>query len=218
MMLEHLQGAPGGSTFAVTEGPVSNLHSLVIAIGEYGPGWYYAETFLTSVEVASEHGHKPTSRTPLEIGAVINHYVSASDSLSVQELNMLRRAVAGSIVAPSVTHLERVQRDDPKWVAGDEVEFVVASFTSVRIADGQKAGVIAWKSSDKCIVVIDDPYRGLTIDYSKVKVMFSASAERETLITGRYRVLRVDKITEPGTRPEQGWPKIPMYTLQEIDA
>lgn len=114
-----------------------------------------------------------------------------------------------------IDRLERISRDVPDWRVGDEVDLFLASFSSVHFSESKSAGQITWKTDDGAIIAIDHPTRGLTVDYSIVNQRyFNPSGERETIVSGVYRVAKVERIVEPFTFAPYGY-KVPMFTLAE---
>lgn len=156
----------------------------------------------------ADHSH-------VSIDKLVAEYVIAPSRLSSIERQLLARAVATSSVAPRIRRLERISKSDPGWHVGDDVDLFLSSFSSVLFSREGSAGSIAWKSSDRAIVAIDSPTRGFTVDYEKVNQrFFSASGEQETIVTGAYRVIAVERIVEPHTYPQYGY-RVPLYTLTE---
>lgn len=64
------------------------------------------------------------------------------------------------------------------------------------------------------MIFIMSPSRGLDIPYDQIDKPYYA-AEQETITGGRFRVVKVEKITEPGTLEQYGY-RIPAYYLEEI--
>lgn len=112
--------------------------------------------------------------------------------------------------------LIRINREDPKWREGQRIQLPTTSFTREgnTVKSGKAIGHIGWKSSDKALIEIEAPSRGLDVDYSQFSVPFNASGEAETLVAGSYVVKAVTKIPEPGTSPAYGY-LVPLYTLTE---
>lgn len=153
------------------------------------------------------------SAYPPEFVEVLNAYVRDSRLLNAAQKRLLQGWVVGKKLGSPMT-LERVSERLPEELVGDTMNFNLTSFTKIAVSQGKNAGQIGWKYSDKCIIAIPNATRGWEIDYSVVDVSFDASAEQEVLVTGNYRVIRIDKITEPGTKPQDEY-TIPYYVLQE---
>jgi len=145
---------------------------------------------------------------------LLNKYVQDSDTLNSAEKRSLAVYVESSKL-DGQHRLERIDRSDPDYQVGDLVNFIVKSFTLLKVSEGQKAGHIAWKSSDEAITVIQSASRGMKIDYNLIKVWFDSDSEKEVLVTGNYRVMEKLMITEPGTAPQYDY-KVPMYVLKEV--
>lgn len=146
--------------------------------------------------------------------ALVSKHVQDSGSLSVKEQHRL--AVLASHSKTKQNTLQRIVHDNPKWTQGETLHFGPTSFTGVDVKEGRGAGDIGWKSTDGAIVSIQKPKRGLDVDYKQAKTKgFSAASEKETIVSGWYRVIKVEKIAEPGTNPEDGY-KAPHYVLEEV--
>lgn len=129
--------------------------------------------------------------------------------------SILMNWVKSSILPPGLV-LQRISSVDPKYEVGDRMSFLpLASFTTVDVASGKSAGQISWKSSDACIMQIENPIRGWKVDYNIIKVLFDASSEKEVIVSGDYVVVERRIIPEPGTLPQYGY-EIPMYILREV--
>ena len=164
--------------------------------------------YIKSVLEQTEH-----SEYPPEFIEVLNAYVRDSRLLNAAQKRLLQGWVAGKQLGSPMT-LERVSERLPEELVGDTMSFNLASFTKVAVSQGKNAGQIGWKYSDKCIIAIPNATRGWEIDYNIVDVSFDASSEQEVLVTGNYKVERIDEITEPGTAPQYEY-KIPYYVLKE---
>lgn len=212
----------GGKTFAARHETTRSLQSIINNAGEEF-SWRLAKEFADAIDEeatdAAAGKARPVYDAPaLDLATVIRKYVSGTPPLNVDELIFLRDAVEKSTVAHGIRVLERIQQDDPAWQRGEDVRFSVASFSSAIFSRGERAGQISFKSSDKCIVRVPNPRRGMTISYGGMTVAnvgFSASGERETLLTGGYIVARVDRIPEPGTPKIYGYTTT-LYTLREV--
>lgn len=105
----------------------------------------------------------------------------------------------------------RVSRDDRKHERGDELNLPPTSFTSVDLRKGDSADHIGVKYSDDAIYKLVKPTRGIDVDYSKVTSKnFYAGEERETIVGGSYKVLKITKMEHPG---RQGY--IRVYHIEE---
>jgi hypothetical protein len=213
---------PGGKTWAAQNETNPSLQGIMNEAGELW-NWDSAGEFGEAVdEEAKDHASgKPTpateTREELNLESVLSKYVGDSRMMNTQELVFLREAILDSRVAPGVRVLERIQADDPGWRKGEHVKFSVASFSATEFSKGKSAGNIGWKSTDKCIVRVENPRRGLTVSYAGrdlMKMQFDAAAERETLLGGAYTVIEVEQIVEPHTTPVYGY-RIPLYHLRE---
>ena len=123
--------------------------------------------------------------------------------------------IASTSRVRGIDRLERISRDVPDWQEGDVVDLFLASFSSARFSRGESAGQIAWKTADGAIIAIEHPKRGLTVDYALVNQRhFSPAAERETIVSGLYRVVRIERIVEPDTYAPYGY-TVPLITLAE---
>jgi len=112
------------------------------------------------------------------------------------------------------TNLERIVRDDPQYYLNQIVD-LDGSFTGIEVSKGKSAGEITWKSSDGALIKIINPSRGYDIPYASITSRFGASREKETLVSGKYKVKEIKQITEPGTNPIYGY-TVPQYILEEI--
>lgn len=155
-----------------------------------------------------------TLEYPSEFVDAINKYVSDSRVTSYAQKKIIIDWVDNSSL-PRGLVLQRVSSSDPEYEVGDTVNFPLASFTTADLTTGKSAGHIAWKSSDKCLMMIENPVKGWKVDYNIIKVFFDASSEKEVIVTGNYMVIEKRMITEPGTLPQYGY-KIPLYVLQEL--
>jgi hypothetical protein len=151
---------------------------------------------------------------------IVKSYIMSPDKPSDSEKAELTAFVANSISeAPEII---RVERDDPFWRIGDVFEFTyVKSFTrNVKdIRAGKSAGCIAWKSNDGALILIRNPKRGFDVNedvYHNIKVPFSAASEAETMVTGAYKVVKIFRVTEPGTSKSCGY-KTRMYLIEEYE-
>lgn len=111
--------------------------------------------------------------------------------------------------------LERIFKTDPDYRVGDIIDFGVTSFTGVNVSGGKAAGGIGWKSSDGALGKISNPRRGYDVPYNKISAGFNAKAEKETIVSGRYRVVKIDKVVEPGTNPNYGY-TVKQYVFEEL--
>lgn len=162
-----------------------------------------------------EYQQELADHPPVSIERLVAEYVIAPDRISFIERQLLAQATTTSRVGPNVRRLERINVSVPNWYVGDVVDLFLSSFSTALFSRGESAGHISWKSSDGAIVAIENPTRGLTVDYGKVNQrFFSASGERETIVTGAYRVTAKELIVEPHTYPEYGY-RVPLYTLAE---
>ena len=148
-----------------------------------------------------------------EFVKAINDYVRDSRTMSSGSKKIIRDWVLRSSL-PSGLKLQRISSEDPKYNVGDSTSFPLASFTMVDVASGKSAGQISWKSSDACIMQLNDPKTGWIIDYDVINVAFNAAAESEVIVTGNYVIVDKQMITEPGTAPQYGY-EIPLYVLEE---
>lgn len=141
----------------------------------------------------------------------LQSYVTQPTDRNRRELEPM--AKEGKTQAKTLT---RISREDPKWRQGERIQLPLTSFTQRGdlVTQGKAIGHIGWKSSDRSIIQIDNPSRGLDVDYSKISVPFNATSEAETLVAGNYIVSAVTKIVEPGTSPSSGY-FVPVYTLAE---
>lgn len=151
---------------------------------------------------------------PPEFLEAINAYVRDSRTVDPASRKLIRDWVRGKSLSSPMT-LERVSSSIPAERVGDTMSFPLASFTRVPISRGMNAGHIGWKYSDRCIIAIPGATRGWEVDYDVINVSFDASSEQEVLVSGDYKVERIDQVTEPGTAPQYGY-KIPYYILSEI--
>jgi len=153
------------------------------------------------------------TETTLDI-KTLNSFVQDARTLDpIKKFNLAKFVERQMLDRP--TRIERIVLIDPDWNVGDNVKFTLASFTKVQVSQGKKAGAIAWKSSDEALIVIDRATRGYAIDYDLITLMFSASEEKEVLVTGQYRCIDKKMIVEPGTEPQYEY-KVPCYFLTEI--
>lgn len=149
---------------------------------------------------------------------IVKSYIMSPDKPSDSEKAELTAFVANSTSeAPEII---RIERDDPCWKVGELFNFTyVMSFTRKvkEIRAGKTAGAISWKSNDGALILIRNPTRGLDIVtdiYRNIKVPFSAASEAETMVTGTYKVVKIFRVTEPGTSKSCGY-KTRMYLLEE---
>lgn len=118
--------------------------------------------------------------------------------------------------------LVRIDSEDRKHKAGDIISFEKgASFSGAvkRVLAGDSIGHIGWKSDDKAIYRIRGAKRGLDVPYGHKALQglqFSAAGEKETILAGSYRVVKVGTVTEPGTNPDYGY-RVKMYLLEEVN-
>jgi len=214
----------GGKTWAAQHETSSGLQMILNEAGDTW-NWGLAEEFAEAVDGEAQEwqangGVLPSREVEapgLTLDSVLTKYVSDSRMMNTSELVFLRGAILDSKVAPGISFLERIQGDDPGWKKGERVKFSVASFSAVEFSKGHSAGAIGWKSTDRCIVRVDHPRRGLTVSYvgrGLMDMQFDAAAERETLLGGDYTVVRVESIVEPHTTPAYGY-RIPFYVLRE---
>ena len=144
---------------------------------------------------------------------LLNLYVGDARSMSEGERRDLAKYVANSTLPPGLM-LERISKSIPNENVGDTISFGLASFTKTSVSTGKNAGVIGWKSSDKCIFMIKNPQRGLEVNYDLVKTQFDSFLEEEVILTGNYKIVSKIMISEPGTKPSYGY-QVPLYELQE---
>jgi hypothetical protein len=160
-------------------------------------------------------GKPPSGEFSLDL--LVSKWVGNPDAITADEKESLRLLAAES--KTSREELIRISRRDEKHQVGDIVDFSgPTSFSGAvqSVLAGKPIGHLGWKSSDKAIYQISKPKRGFDVDYSKVSgISFSADGEKETIVSGKYRVVRRLQITEPGTRPSQGY-TVPSYILEEV--
>lgn len=152
-----------------------------------------------------------------ELSEALSSHVYDSHSVSESEKKLLISEIA--IRTTSKERLHRVFSTNPKWNVGEEITLPPTSFTGINIPKGRSAGHIGWKDSDEALAVIDNPKRGLDVDYSKLNNkagQVSPSEEDETVLAGRYRVVKIKKIPVPGTAKDSGWGSVRQYVLEEI--
>ena len=148
-----------------------------------------------------------------EFVELLNRYIGDSRTMSSSDRKRLAEKISGMRLNPGLV-LERVSSSIPGEV-GDTIGFDVVSFTTVSISSGKNAGQIVWKSVDKCLMRIENPTRGYEVDYNLVKQLFDAPNEKEVILTGNYRIVSREMVTEPGTKPQYGY-TVPMFFLEEI--
>ena len=208
--------SPGGKTFAASNEDVRSLQTVINSAGDKF-GWKDTELFYRAVEEEMKEGYVPPPSSQLNLDEVLTKYVS-NPTLGTTELSFLRNEIIKSHVAPGIKFLERIQSDFPDWTVGETIKFSVASFSAAEFTKGERAGAIGWKSTDKCVVRVENPKRGLTVSYAGrglIDMQFDAGAERETLLTGNYVVSDIKDIVEPGTIPEYGY-KIKVFVIREV--
>lgn len=155
-----------------------------------------------------------TSNLSKEELVLVQEYVRSPDRLDKTQKQQLAELVKRS--QTTRPKLVRVSREDPRYQQGEILDFEATSFTGVALDEGKQAGQIAWKSSDKALMIVEKPKRGLDVPYKQIQTPhFYAVGEEETIVAGRYLVKEVRQVTEPGTRPEYGY-KVPMYVLEEV--
>lgn len=213
----------GGKTFAAGNETTSSIQTILNEAGEYW-SWRAAEEFADAVDEEArawkERGYKFEQRETedeLNLETVLDKYIGDSRMMNSKEIVFLRGVIEASHVAPGLRFLERIQADDPGWREGEHVKFSIASFSAAEFSKGDRAGNIGWKSTDQCIVRVNNPSRGLTISYATRNMMtmqFDAASERETLLGGNYVIESVEQIVEPHTTPAYGY-RIPLYILRE---
>jgi len=148
-----------------------------------------------------------------EVLKVVEKWVTNPARISTEEKQQLTKLAASSLTDRD--NLERIYHEDPEYSVGEAIKLRLTSFTGVHVSKNEKAGEIAWKTNDGALAKIINPKRGFDIPYSLIKTKFSAQAEKETLIAGRYVVTQVLRVTEPFTNPQyEYWVK--QYILKEI--
>ena len=154
---------------------------------------------------------------PDHVQSLVSKHVTDLDAMTSEEKTQLAHAIHTSTLK-DVGTLYRVSRDDPGWKPGSVITFgEPKSSTTVDVSTGKSAGQITFKSRDKAVIVIDNPKHGIAVDYSKVSQHhFYAGDEKEVIIAGKYMVVSVEQIPEPGTNPAYGY-KVPKYTLREVE-
>lgn len=150
--------------------------------------------------------------------SALSNWVESPESVSQETKANLADEAKES--RSSKAELIRISREDRGHRLGEMVDFEgPTSFTGSveKVLAGNPIGHIGWKSSDKALYKITKPTRGLDIDYSNItSPKFSAIGENETIVSGRYRVSKIEKITEPGTNIGYGY-KTTLYHLTEIE-
>lgn len=148
-------------------------------------------------------------------GKLITKWVQEPNKITIDERKKLA-LLAMKTSLEGGSRLMRVARSDPKWHKGAIINFDVATSFSEKDLSKEHAGVIAWKSSDESLIVIESPRRGLRIDYNLpgISKNFISINEMEVLIGGTYHVTQKEKWTEPFTNPNYDY-NIPVYILKE---
>lgn len=136
-----------------------------------------------------------------DIELVSKYVYSAPESLSEDELVRLGDLVKGSKC--SASRIIRVERKKTRAVVGQIVDFRMPLSFTKRVADvirGKSPSATAYTSHHDGFMLINNPTRGLDVDYSKLKfVSHSAVTEQEVLVAGKYKVIKIGRVIEPGT-------------------
>lgn len=138
----------------------------------------------------------------------IHSWVSGNPSAQARE-------IMSDLASHSVTKapaLFRVHHDDPDYTNGQIIDLPALSFTSNNPHDNKYSGASEWRSKHKSIFHIPNPKKGFDIPYIK-SYGFSAGDEKETVVSGRYRIIKKDMVPEPHTNSNHY--KVPQYTLSD---
>lgn len=147
-----------------------------------------------------------------EFVKAINEYVRDSWSVSFASRKIISNFVEKCTLRPGL-QLERISEKLPGDV-GSVISYSPGSFSKKSLSSGEKAGHIAWKYSDVCMLRIENPTRGWEVDYDIITTMFPAFEEAEVLVAGNYKIVEKVMITEPGTYEAYGY-KVPLFILEE---
>jgi hypothetical protein len=143
---------------------------------------------------------------------LLSKHINDSHSLTKEEKTELKAAVLRSTTTKKM--LQRVSVDDAKHERGEVIDLGPTAFTSSNLLKGSGADHISVKYSDDALYLIREPKRGLDVDYAKLTAKnFSAAAEKETVLAGKYRVAKVVKQDHPGRNSGH----LKVYVLEEIE-
>ena len=178
-----------------------------------------------------EEGQENQPERELTDLELVNKYVN-DEPYSLSEAELIR---LGDIVKSSTCSANRIIRVDKRVVSakpGTIVDFKMPlSFTKLvtEVLNGRAPKACAYDPRQhETLLMINNPTRGLEVDYSKLKLWHPAQREKEVLIAGKYRVVKIVKAVEPGYLPRMNYNQtgydvdetrfVPLVILEEVSA